>query len=151
MENKSSLARFERELRYRLQHLSKPQLELLANGNSDDRLAMAWLGLMKHTAFAYDFVGEVLAEKLESGERILRESDYKSFVESKALLYPQIEKLSDSTLSKVRRTFLFMLKEVGLLGEGDSLGMVQRVLLTDYQISIIEEDDPQWLKGYLHD
>ena len=39
--------RLETELRQRLQLLSPAQLSLLADGSSDDRLAMAWLSVLK--------------------------------------------------------------------------------------------------------
>jgi hypothetical protein len=47
--------RLESELRQRLQQLTPAQLELLANGNRDERLAMAWLGVLKRIEITLGF------------------------------------------------------------------------------------------------
>jgi hypothetical protein len=43
----SSGKRLESELRQRLQRLTAPQIQLLAQGTSDERRAMAWLAVLK--------------------------------------------------------------------------------------------------------
>ena len=56
----------ETELRQRLQCLTDPQLQLLAQGTSDERNAMAWLAVLKRIEIAADLTREVLLGKLSS-------------------------------------------------------------------------------------
>lgn len=62
----SSSIRMERELRQRLVTLTRAELTILATATADDRAAIAWLAVIKHTRFAYELAVEVLRDKLES-------------------------------------------------------------------------------------
>lgn len=145
----TSAQRLERELRPRLQTLSRRQLELLVASGADTRISLAWLAAVKHSAFLYDFAAEALRPKLEQHDYVLRESDYRRFIEEKTPSHPELVKLSPTTTGKIRRVLFAMLRETGILLKGDEIGSLQRpVVPREVELSIREEN-PAWLAAYL--
>lgn len=145
----SSAIRIERELRRRLERLTDNEIAILAGDNADDRAAIAWLAMLKHTQFAFDFASEVLREKLAIQDRVLRLSDYEAFLDSKSLIHTSLNLLKPSSRSKIRQVLLLMLSEAGFLGEGTALGIIQRPFLSPSVLRAIKADRPRWLAGFL--
>ena len=145
--------RLESELRQRLQLLTPPQLTLLAEGTSDNRLAMAWLAVLKRIQLALDLTRDLLLDKLEGSDPVLRRSDMARFYEACERQHPEFQALSSSSQMKVRSTVLSMLREAGLLaGKGNRsglLGTVQRPSLSPQALRLIEESAPELRVGFL--
>ena len=148
----SSSKRLESELRQRLQLLSEPQRELLAEGSSDDRLAMAWLAVLKRIQLTVELTRDLLLNKLEGSDQQLRRSDMTGFYEAAEQLHPELQALSVSSQKKVRSTVLAMLREVGLLegkaNRSGQLGTVQRPSLSPQALALLG-DDPDLRAGFL--
>ena len=147
--SRASAIRMERELRKRIQTLTREQLELLADSTIEDRAAMSWLAMIKYNRLPLDFATETLRKKLAEHDPVLRPSDYEAFVEAKASVYPELSSAANSTKVKVQRVLLRMLTEAGLLGEGPAFGSVQRPVLSPAVTAAIQTDDPRWLAGFL--
>ncbi len=149
----SSGKRLESELRQRLQGLTKPQLQLLARGTSEERSAMAWLAVLKRIQIAADLSRDVLLEKLSSLDPVLRRSDMATFYEDRERDHPELGALAPSSQQKVRSALLQMLRDSGLLagkaGKGGTLGTVQRPLLSPQVQELVTSDDPALLVGFL--
>jgi hypothetical protein len=142
--------RLEREFRRRLELLSDAQLTLLARSTSEDGAAMTWLAVAKKYAFAAELAAEILRQKVESGDPVLRPSDYESYVEEKAAMHPEIGKLTALTRGKIRRVLMRMLAEAGLIGPGrGGARPIQRPVLSPEAIRLIAADDPGWLAAFL--
>ena len=143
----------ESELRQRLQCLTGPQLQLLAQGTSDERNAMAWLAVLKRIEIAADLTREVLLGKLSSLDPVLRRSDMAVFYEDCERDHPELMALAPSSRQKVRSALLQMLRHAGLLagkpGKGGALGTVQRPLLTPQVQELVASDNPALLTGFL--
>ena len=143
----------ETELRQRLQCLTAPQLQLLAQGTSDERSAMAWLAVLKRIEIAADLAREVLEGKLSSQDPELRRSDMAAFFEDCERDHPELAALAPSSQQKVRSALLQMLRDAGLLvgkaGQGGTLGTVQRPLLSPQAQELVSSDDPALLAGFL--
>ena len=143
----------ETELRQRLQCLTDPQLQLLAQGTSDERNAMAWLAVLKRIEIAADLTREVLLGKLSSLDPVLRRSDMAAFYEDCERNHPELTALAPSSQQKVRSALLQMLRDAGLLsgkaGKGGTLGTVQRPLLSPQVQELVVSDDPALLVGFL--
>ena len=148
----SSSKRLESELRQRLQLLSEPPLELLAEGSSDDRLAIAWLAVLKRIQLTVELTRDLLLNKLEGSDQQLRRSDMSGFYEASEQLHPELQALSVSSQKKVRSTVLSMLREAGLLegkaNRSGQLGTVQRPSLSPQSLALIG-DDPDLRAGFL--
>jgi len=149
----SSGKRLESELRQRLQGLTNPQLQLLAQGTSDERSAMAWLAVLKRIEIAADLTREVLMGKLSSLDPVLRRSDMAAFYEDRERDHPELSALALSSQQKVRSALLQMLRDARLLsgkaGKGGTLGTVQRPLLSPQLQQVVATDDPALLAGFL--
>lgn len=144
----------ETELRQRLQCLTSPQLQLLAQGTSDERSAMAWLAVLKRIEIAADLTREVLLGKISSLDPVLRRSDLAAFYEDRERDHPELAALAPSSQQKVRSALLQMLRDAGLLagkgGKGGTLGTVQRPFLSPQVQEVVTSDDPALLAGFLH-
>ena len=149
----SSGKRLESELRQRLQQLQPPQLEVLATGTSDERSAMAWLAVLKRIPIAHELAKQVLVDKLDSLDPVLRRSDLASFYEAQEREHPELGALAPSSQQKVRSALLQMVRDAGLLsgkgGRGGTLGTVQRPLLSPRVQELVANDDPALLGGFL--
>ena len=145
----TSAVRVERELRQRLETLTHDQVTLLAKATAEDRAAMAWLAAFKHSAFVFDFVAELLREKLAAHDPILRHSDYETFFDGKSASHPELGRLTNSSKNKIRQVLLRMLAEAGLLVTGTGLGTIQRPVLSPAVLRAVISESPRWLAGFL--
>lgn len=147
--NPSSGVRMEREMRQRLQTLSREQLELLAHGSTDARRAVAWLSVLKLYPFIFAFASEVLRGKMEGHDPMLRPSDYEGFIASEGLAHPALHELTSATKTKIRRVLILMLREAGILGEGPKDFGLRRALLPPEVRAAIVAENSRWLAGFL--
>ena len=149
----STAKRLESELRQRLITLTASQLELLAKGANDERIAMSWLAALKRIQLAFDVVVEVLDEKMAGLDPVLRRSDMVAFYGVQERVHPELANVAPSTQQKIRSTLLNMLREAGLLagkaGKGGVLGTVQRPLLSPQVQNLIADEAPTLLAGFL--
>jgi hypothetical protein len=145
----SSAIRLERELRKRLETLTRDQLVFITQATAEDRAAIAWLAACKRTRFVFDFAAEVLRDKLAAHDPVLRPSDYEAFVENKGLAYPELAQLTPLSKSKIRQVLLRMLTEAGILAAGEALGNIQRPVLSPSVARLIIADSSNWLAGFL--
>ena len=145
----ASSNRLERELRPRLQTLTPRQLQLVNQTTIDGRVALAWLAAVKRHAFLFDFAAEALRGKLDLHDPVLRASDYERFIEEKSISHPEVAKLTESTLGKIRRTLLAMLRELGALQKGEDLGALCRPVIPPEVEDSMREDEPKWLAAFL--
>ena len=136
--------RLETELRQRLKHLSEPQLILLAKGTINDRLAMTWLGVLKRIKLIKELSHELLLEKIEGSDPILRRSDMAEFYKKKEKQFSEFKNLSDTSRKRINSVVLSMLREMGLLvgksqNNGD-LGTLQRYNLSIQSRGLIDNE-----------
>jgi hypothetical protein len=144
-----SALRMEREIRQRLTTLTTPQLNLLGTANGDEITSLAWLSVLKHSTFIFEFASEVLRDKLSTGDMILRRSDYEGFLEHKSVLHPELARLSSSSKIKVRQILLRMLTEAGIRSEGSAEGTIHRPAISPAVFGVIASDSPEWFAGFL--
>jgi len=145
----STGSRMERELRPRLQTLSRGQIEILAYAPADSCRAIAWLSVLKHSAFVFAFSAEILRDKIETLDPILRPSDYENFAVAQAATHPELGNLTASTKGKIRRVVMAMLREAGILSEAGKGFALQRPVIPADALSAILEDNRRWLAGFL--
>jgi hypothetical protein len=132
-----------------LSTLTKDQLALLAGSHSEDRSAIAWLAVAKHSPFVFEFASEVLYGKVAAHDSILRPSDYEAYFSSKAVAHPELGRLTDHSRAKLRQVLICMLKEAGAIKKGPELGIIHRPLLSAEVARAIADDSPVWLSAFL--
>ena len=145
----SSSERMEREFRQRLQKLTSRQLEILANAPADSRVAVAWLAVLKNSAFIFEYVAETLRAKMETLDVILRPSDYENFVHGKGTTHPELAALLPATQTKIRQVVRNMLREAGILGPNPKDVTLLRPHLPPDVLDAIIADDRTLLAGFL--
>ena len=144
----ASAVRVEREMRQRLETLSRDQLVLLSQATAEDRAAITWLAACKHIRFAFDFAAKVLRDKLATHDAVLRPSDYESYVENRSLIHPELAGLKASSKSKIRQVLMRMLEEANILIKGHE-ARIQRPALSPAVARVIAADSPHWLAAFL--
>ena len=145
----NSAARMERELRPRIQALTDFQVALFRTSTRDVQTQLAWLAAVKHASLLFEFAATVLREKMEVHDPILRASDWEGFLADQKNSQPQIASFSATTLGKVKRVVLAMLREVGILTAGDAFGHIRRPVLNPELGKVIRLDDSKWLAAFL--
>lgn len=145
----SSANRMEREFRQRLQTLTQGQIEILAHAPADSRMAIAWLAILKHSAFVYEFTADSLRTKLDNHDAVFRHSDYENFFQAKSVSHPELAALLPATQTKIQRVLKTMLREVGIMGQSPKDSSLQRPFLPTEVLNAILADNRRWLAGFL--
>ena len=145
----STAKRVEQELRRRIQSLTRPQLALLATAPLDTCVALAWLAVLKTTPFVLAFTADILRQKLDAADPVLRPSDYENFFASQAIAHPALQQRTPQTKVKIRSVLFSMLREVGILLSLGKEDTVQRPPLPEEVRTSLLEENPRWLAGFL--
>ena len=114
---RATVVRELREIRKRLITLSEQELNLLVTGDLAQTKAILLIGVAKTYLFIKDFVVEVLRNKYLSHEFMLFESDYQRFIDSKSVIHPELDELTDKSKHKIRLVMLQILTQLGLLSD----------------------------------
>lgn len=142
--------RVELEFRSRLETLTSAQMQLLVESNGDAARSLALLAVFKRYAVIFDFCILKLMPKLTVFDTEVRYSDLVNFFAEVTPGHPEIEKLTDSTLVKVRQVMIKILVDGGILSGTDS-PVIAPVPLLPEVARVIAADSPQLLQGYLVD
>ena len=113
----SSAKRTIREITHRLQRLDSQELEILAQGDRDEQIALIWLGICRAYRFIREFTEEVLTDRLAGYRTDVSYDDFDAFFARKAEWSPQLAKISDSTRAKLRAVMFRLLREAGIVTE----------------------------------
>jgi hypothetical protein len=150
--NKVKQTTFKREfseIKKRLSHLTDPQLHLLVHGSFEDTKAMILLSLIKTYPFFKDFIIEVPRNKYLIFERVLTDTDYTKFFNTKSLFHRELNKITEITAKKVKQVIFKLLEQVGLITQVKN-GTILRPFLNNEAIEAILVDDPSLLTSFLY-
>ena len=136
------------EIIKRLAVLTPSQKKLLISGDLISQKQMAFLAVCKSHAFIRDFTVEVLREKFLLFDDGITEGEYYTFLRRKAELHPEIEKLTEQSLTGVRTKTYKILEEAGLI-DSVKLKNIQYQFLSKSALDAIVGDNPDWLKIFL--
>ncbi|ESX24131.1 DUF1819 family protein [Mesorhizobium sp. LSJC264A00] len=131
----SSSKRTVREIVKRLRRLSPLELGLLQDGERHEQLALAWIAVCRTYGFIGEFASEVLFERYLSGRLELTYEDFDLFLGRKAEWHPELDRLSSSTLGKLRQVLFRMMREADITTAG---GQIQTSNLTPRLANLID-------------
>jgi hypothetical protein len=134
----SRTIRVARELIQRLGQLTDCQLELLAEGNPIEQKYILWFAVCKTYAFIREFAIEVLHEKFMSRSMTLTDLDYDAFFNRKANWNEELGRITPSTRKKIRQVLLLMMKQAGLVSDGN---MILRAMLSKRLVETLQSDE----------
>jgi len=140
--------RIRRELEKRLKSLTDDQLDFLLSAGLDDAKKMAFVAVCKTYQFIYEFVVEVLREKIVQLDVQISQGEYLSFFNRKCELHPELEELTQNSKDKIRQVLFRMLEEVKLIDNVRSKNIQPQFLSTEFQ-ETLRTDDPQLLRIFL--
>ena len=103
------------EFKKRIATLSYEQLDMLVAGSFEDATKIAFLACVKAYPLLRDYCSEVLARKITSFDRKATKYELDQFIDSKALVSPELAKVSEMTLAKVKQVMRRMLAQADLL------------------------------------
>ncbi len=141
----STLKKLYGEVSRRLRHLTDEQLSLLATGTETQAKQLIWLAICKQYKFIYDFTIEVIVPQYETARFLLTHEDYDAFFNTKAEWHDNLDLASMKTKSKARQVFFKMMKECGLIGDGNEL---QHQKLDEQLMQVIKESSSNELLLY---
>jgi hypothetical protein len=141
----SGAARRGREVVQRLENLTPEQSQLLVDASTGDQGALCWLAICKRYQFVRDFAVSVVREKYVRLDLHLAYDDFDIFFNRQADWHPELETIEPSTRVKLRSNLFAMLREAGILSDGD---VIQPALLSPATVAAIRADDPALLAIY---
>lgn len=136
------------EISKRLLSLTPKQINILCLGDREEAKHMILLSILKNYLFLFDFIVEVVRNKILIFENTISELDYKKFLESKSMTHYELEKLSDTTKDKVKQRTFTILEQIGIINNVKEKYIIRPVLSRNCMKAIIE-DDANYLSGFL--
>ena len=137
-----------REIRKRLEKLTPEQINILINGDLISQKQIAFLAVCKRYGFIRDFTIEVIRNKVLVFDYQLHESDYNSFINSKVLLYPELEEFSESTRKKAKQVMFRIMEQAGIINNAVEK-TIQPQILQQGVINAIVKEDSAWLRIFM--
>lgn len=137
------------EMKNRLVTLSDNEINHLARASYDEQRLLSMVAFARAYRFFYDFVTDVVAEKVALFDFTLTDMDYNVFFSRVAVNHPEVEKLTTLTQRKVRQYIFKVLEQGGLINN-----VKERIIrvpqLSMAFTSLISNTRPQDLKLLLN-
>lgn len=144
----ASRIRLLREIRYRLEQLTPEELRFLCGADGRDRRHLLFIAICQRFRFIREFVEEVLRPKALALDPQLYPADFARFIDRKAAEAPEVEKLTEKSLAKIKQVLIRMLAEAGLLDSTSSQRLTPSLPSRDLA-RLIAKTDAQRLRFLL--
>lgn len=150
--NKTKQATIKREyseIKKRLLTLTPDQLYLMTYGSLDDAKTMILLSLVKSYEYLKDFIVEVVRNKYLIFDRVLTETDYNRFFNTKSLSHPELIAITEVTARKVKQVIFKLLAQMGIITHPQN-GIILKPILSNEVLEVISKEDPSCLVSFLY-
>jgi hypothetical protein len=144
----ASRTRLLREIRYRLQQLSREELVFLCEASARDQRQLLFVAICRRFRFIREFIEEVVRPKLMTFNIQLYPADFARFFDRKASESPEVDKLTAKSIAKIKQVLVRMLAEAGLLDSTASQRIVRPVPSKEL-FTLIARTDPLNLRCLL--
>jgi hypothetical protein len=138
-----------REMKNRLATLSDDEINHLARASYEEQRLLSMVAFARAYRFFYDFVTDVVAEKVALFNFTLTDMDYNVFFSRVAADHPEAEKLTSLTQKKVRQYTFKVLEQAGLINNVKER-IIQVPQLSIAFTSLISATRPQDLRLLLN-
>lgn len=115
----------------RAHKLDETMLQYLSEKPSETAKIINLYTIMKSNRLVYDFIVEVVGEKLESNYLHLEKKDINEFFLTKREQHEDIARWKDDTIKKLKQVILRILMEAGILDEKDKTSLRRPVIDPD--------------------
>ncbi|MBC8316506.1 MAG: DUF1819 family protein [Desulfobulbaceae bacterium] len=130
------------EICSRLELLTEGQIQLLISGSRQEQQYLLWIAVCKHYSFIRDFMIEVVREKFLRMDLHIQAQDYEIFYDNKAEWHAELEKLRDSTRTRLRQALFQIMREAEIISRED---MIIPCLLTEELTKVLAADNSSWI------
>jgi len=137
------------EMKNRLATLSDDEINHLARASYEEQRLLSMVAFARAYRFFYDFVIDVVAEKVALFDITLTDMDYNVFFSRVAADHPEAEKLTSLTQKKVRQYTFKVLEQAGLINNVKER-IIQVPQLSIAFTSLISDTRPQDLRLLLN-
>jgi hypothetical protein len=144
----ASRTRLLREIRYRLQQMSREELAFLCDAGSRDQRQLLFIAVCRRFRFIREFVEEVLCPKAAALDIQLYPADFARFFDRKGADSPEVDRLTPKSIAKIKQVLIRMLAEAGLLDSTASQRIVQPVP-SKALVNLLAKTDPMHLRCLL--
>ena len=117
----SSAKRLSREVVLRLRSLEPHEAKFALDADFEERRALLWIAICRTYEIIPDFVRTVLTERLLALRTDLSPQDFEQFLEGRALLHCEVDRLAPSTRTKLRTVLYRMMNEAGFYDKKEGL------------------------------
>jgi hypothetical protein len=148
-EKAASNARYFALMKQRLETLNQAELEMLVNSTVAVRRLLVLLAICKAHPFIYDFIAENVRDCFYNQYEKVTHANFNEFYNEKKYEHPEIEKVTDQTVAKMRQVTFRILEQTELIEDADT-GILRRPYLKEEVERLIVQDDPKWLAIYLY-
>lgn len=132
----SSISRRLTPLMQRINLLDEELIDRLIEDPIGDGIVINLYSIMKNDRLFFEFMNEVMKEKLKSNNEVLEKKDINIFIETKIEQNEDIASWSDSTVNKIKQVIKKILMEAKVV-EDNKTGIVKKIIMSD------------WIKNYL--
>ena len=132
----SSISRRLTPLMQRINLLDEKLIDRLIEDPLGDGIVINLYSIMKNDRLFFEFMNEVMKEKLKSNNEVLEKKDINIFIETKIEQNEDIASWSDSTINKIKQVINKILMEAKVV-ENNKTGTVKKIIMSD------------WIKNYL--
>ncbi len=132
----SSISRRLTPLMQRINLLDEELIDRLIEDPLGDGIVINLYSIMKNDRLFFEFMNEVMKEKLKSNNEVLEKKDINIFIETKIEQNEDIASWSNSTVNKIKQVIKKILMEAKVV-EDNKTGIVKKIIMSD------------WIKNYL--
>lgn len=132
----SSISRRLTPLMQRINLLDEKLIDRLIEDPLGDGIVINLYAIMKNDRLFFEFMNEVMKDKLKSNNEVLEKKDINIFIETKIEQNEDIASWSDSTVNKIKQVIKKILMEAKVV-EDNKTGIVKKIIMSD------------WIKNYL--
>ena len=138
-----------REIKARLECLSRDEIRLLSEGPFEEQKLISFVSFARLYRFFYEFMIEVVVEKILVFDYTLTEMDYNVFFNRKAVDHPEVEKLTTATQNKVKQVVFKVLEQAGIINNIQER-IIQAPQLSPSFVALLSATNPQDVKLLLN-
>jgi hypothetical protein len=138
-----------REIKDRLECLSPDEIRILSDGSHEEQKLISLVSFARLYHFFYEFMTEVVAEKILVFDYALTEMDYNVFFNRKAVDHPEVDQLTTATQNKVKQIVFKVLEQAGIINNIQER-LIQIPQLSPSFIALLSSTNPQDIKILLN-
>lgn len=129
----------------RLQLLSEPELQIVADGTSTERGHLMWAAACRRYGLIGEFAEEVLRERFLTLAGTVSYEDYDSFYRAKVMWHDELDDVTDLSYKKLRQVLFKMMAEAGLL---DGQRQIEPALLSARVAECLTQHTPSDIRFF---